>query len=382
MSDAAPGLRPAIALGVLLCCLLPTAAVASEGGWSFGDDDWLHLYSDFRFRLESDFDSRQSDGTERDDRLRARVRARLGIRFLPGSRWIIDLRLRTGSHHNQQSSHLTIHDFDGNPTGEAEVLPDRWYAQYKGERWWAWAGRNGFPFWMQNEMLWDADVIPAGLAAGVRVTSSVSLTGGYFTVPDGAVHFLGELAAVQIVYSATHGKVDWTAAAGALLFDGEEGARLLRNGNGARDYTILVASAQARWSLGGRPLALGVDLMTNRKNYDDDDADAFTAAHHDETDGFVIQATYGQVKDRNQWLAGYVYGYIEALAVHASYAQDNWVRWGSGGQTDSSDLKGHEFRFDYGIRKNVNVVARLFFVDAISSVQDGKRFRIDLNWKP
>ncbi len=57
------------------------------------------------------------------------------------------------------------------------------------------------------------------------------------------------------------------------------------------------------------------------------------------------------------------------------------MRWGSATQTDTSDFKGHEFRVAVALAKNVNLLARLYVIDAITSVQDGNRFRLDFNWK-
>ena len=90
---------------------------------------------------------------------------------------------------------------------------------------------------------------------------------------------------------------------------------------------------------------------------------------------------WGQLRERHDWLLGYYYAYIETFAVNASYAQDDWHRFGSGTQTDSSDFKGHEFRAAYAISRALNVMARLYFVDAITSGQDASRFRLDLNWR-
>jgi hypothetical protein len=81
------------------------------------------------------------------------------------------------------------------------------------------------------------------------------------------------------------------------------------------------------------------------------------------------------------WLVGYYYAHIETFAVNASYAQDDWVRFGNGPQTNGTDIKGHEFRAAYAFTKNLNLMARLFLVEAIKMRQDGKRFRLDLNWK-
>ncbi len=80
-------------------------------------------------------------------------------------------------------------------------------------------------------------------------------------------------------------------------------------------------------------------------------------------------------------MLGYSYAHIETFAVNASYAQDDWIRFGAGAQTDASGFKGHEIRLGYAISKNINLLARLYLVDAITTRQDGNRFRVDLNWK-
>ena len=50
-------------------------------------------------------------------------------------------------------------------------------------------------------------------------------------------------------------------------------------------------------------------------------------------------------------------------------------------ETRASNLKGHELRFAYAFEKNINLVARLFLVEAITTAEDGNRFRVDLNFK-
>ena len=56
-----------------------------------------------------------------------------------------------------------------------------------------------------------------------------------------------------------------------------------------------------------------------------------------------------------------------------------WERQGP--QTDASDFEGHEFRAGYALSANINLLARLYFVEAITTEQDGNRFRLDLNWR-
>jgi hypothetical protein len=131
----------------------------------------------------------------------------------------------------------------------------------------------------------------------------------------------------------------------------------------------------------GRPLVLGADATHNTEHYRDDDPDPVTAANADETDGYVLLATYGALNEANSWLVGYYYARLETLAVHNSYSQDDWVRWGSATQTRGSNMKGHEFRFGWAFDPAMNLVARLYVVDAITTVEDGSRFRVDFNYR-
>ena len=79
---------------------------------------------------------------------------------------------------------------------------------------------------------------------------------------------------------------------------------------------------------------------------------------------------------------------VETFAVHNSYAQDDWVRFGSDTQTRGSNIEGPEFRAVYGLADKMNLVARLYIVDAIdrrsataTRKEDGNRFRLDFNYK-
>lgn len=165
------------------------------------------------------------------------------------------------------------------------------------------------------------------------------------------------------------------------MLGGEQGARHLRNGNGARDYTLWVGNLQAKRQAWDIPVTLGLDVMHNSEDYARSDPDPFTAANREETEGFVISMLLGQLMNKGDWLGGYSYADIGTFAVNASFAQDDWMRWGSATQTDASDFTGHELRIGYVPAKNWNIVAILYVVEAKTSVQDGNRFRLDFNWQ-
>lgn len=348
--------------------------------------DALEISADIRMRLEQDFDSVNAAGGERQDRLRLRVRARVGLRFTPNEHVSFGVRLRSGADASHQSPHITVIDFDDNDTGDAHFNLDRWYVRGTRGRAWSWVGRNSHPFWRQNELLFDDDATLAGIAGGWSSAGEhgvVGLRAGYFSLPVGMREFAGNLGALQLVYTRP-GEVSYTLAAGLYEFEAQPGdidAPVLLNGNGLRDYSILQASAQVTLAAGDRPLTIGLDWLSNGEDYSPADPDPFTAANADQTDGSVFSLRYGESGEAGAWLVGYQYARIEVLAVNASYAQDDWVRWGSAVESRGSDMKGHELRFGYGLSRQADLLVRLYVAEAIGSIEDGSRARIDLNYR-
>lgn len=359
----------------------------SPAAGDFLSAEGLTAYGDFRLRAESDWGSQTATGADRDDRDRLRIRLRAGFKYEFDEHWRVEARLRSGAEDSQQSPHITIADFDDNDRGDASVNLDRWYVRGSTGGFYAWAGRNDLPIWKQNEMLFDDDATMAGLGLGWNTElgpGKFSLGGGYFSPPVGMREFSGNLAAAQAAWALELGELGLTVAAGIYRFDSDSDdpdALLLLQGNGSRDYELQSLSLQTRFEVGGRPLVLGGDLFHNAESYSASDADPFTAANHDQTDGFVLQATYGGLSEAKQWLIGYYYADIEALAVHSSYAQDDWVRWGNATQTRASDMKGHEFRFGWALSPKANLILRTYIVEAITSVEDGNRARLDFNYR-
>lgn len=236
-------------------------------------------------------------------------------------------------------------------------------------------------------MLFDDDVTAPGVALAWKADlgpDGFSVAGGYFTLPVGMRDYSGNLSAAHVAYQPELGGVRWAFALGGYVFDADpddtdDGGLL--DGNGSRDYSILAASVQARWSVGDRPLMLGADVMHNTKDYDATDPAPVTAANSDQTDGYILHATYGGLDKKNDWLVGYYYARIETLAVTNSYSQDDWVRWGDATQTRASNMKGHELRFGWAFDPKVNLLARIYVLDSITTIEDGNRFRVDFNYR-
>ncbi|MDX2074397.1 MAG: putative porin [Alphaproteobacteria bacterium] len=371
--------------GLILTCGLTHAACAEI---VLDKEKQFSVYGDLRLRMESDFDGETATGASVNDRTRARIRARTGLKYTPNDWLTFDTRVRTGSNASHQSPHITIYDFNDNPTGDADINLDKWYVGAKKDNWWAWAGRNSFPFWSQDEIFWDEDATLLGAAAGASHVfegiGTVSTSAGYFALPVGMRAYSGHLAAGELVYSKKIDDVTYSLGGDLFNFQpnrGDSDASKLLNGNGSRKYTIATLNAKSEWRMRDIPLTAEMDLLHNLQDYSATDSDAFTAQNHNQRDGYVFSFKAGDTDKQGHWLAAYYYAHIETFAVNSSYAQDEWVRWGSGGETRSSNMQGHQFNVGYAISDNLDVLARLYLAEAITTQERNDRFRVDLNYK-
>lgn len=362
---------------------LPACAeIALDEGKKFS------AYGDLRLRMESDMHGKDAEGDAVEDRSRTRIRVRTGLKYRPNDWLTFDARIRTGANDVHQSPHITIYDFDDNPKGAADVHFDKWYVQAKNKHYWGWVGRNSFPFWSQDEIFWDEDATLLGIAGGTKHTlqdiGDISASAGYFALPVGMYDFSGSLSAGEIVYSKPVNGVTYSLGSNLFHFhpdqDDDDATRLL-NHNGLRKYTIATLNAKLDWEFNHIPLGAEIDLLHNLQHYSATDSDPFTALHHDDRSGYVLSFSAGDLKKKGHWLAAYYYAYVETFAVNSSYAQDEWVRWGARGETRASNLQGHQLNAGYAVTDNLNILARFYLAEAITTEERNDRFRIDLNYK-
>jgi hypothetical protein len=251
---------------------------------------------------------------------------------------------------------------------------------------WAGAGKNGFPFWTQNELFWDEDVTPEGFSAGYAFPRAMGVVlkpaVGYFVLEgSGSSNRFKDkanLTAAQVAAEGPLPGVDLTAAAGLFAF--KDNALTADTALADLDYNIWVFNAKAGVKGLPKPLAAGLDWMHNARRY----SPALT--NRDQKDGFVASLLYGGLKAKGDWLAGYYYARIEKYAVVARFAQDDWLRWGGVTDTRSSNFAGHELRLAYAFGPSCNVVTRFYHVEGLRpetaaavDKEDGRRLRVDLN---
>ena len=352
----------------------------------------FRFFGDLRLRLEQDWDSLEGDGTKREDRLRARFRLRGGVDVQIHDHWSALVQARTGPDLSQQSPHITFIDFDGGPTGPVEVNLDHWYLKYESGGLDLWLGRNELSAWHQDDMFVFDNVTYAGVGGNYRHglgAGALSWHFNYVALPVGMRDFSGTGAFGQVAYERNYRVSGFTAAAGFFFTNADPNnpaGEILLTENNTRDYSILDLQFQYRSHAFDTPYDIRFDYSRNIENYDDAPVGSFSEFHKDAVSGYVFGLEVGRKGNAGDWRAGYYYVHLEALTVNSSYIQDDWVRWGNAYQVRATNMKGSELRVLYTIRPNMNVFARLFFVDAIdllepgdTTKETGNRFRIDWN---
>lgn len=353
------------------------------------DSNKLKFYSDIRIRAEHDWDSKKSDGTFRNDRTRGRYRLRFGFNYNWSKYIQFGGRFRSGNPKDQQSPHI---DF-GSEMEPGAFKIDKAFIQgdYDNFNWSL--GKNSFPFWKQNELFWDDDVIPEGFALGYKIKiddTQIKPTVGGFLI-NSSSHYIGndsKLLAGQVSVKTKFSDFNIELASGLFAFDKlpTQNDSLTIN---RLDYNIIHSGIKICYDL-GIPLCFGFDHTINLTDYSKNAFKNIVIQElADENNSFVLTLKIGSLKDKYDWYLAYSYASVQKYSVVDYFAQDDWLRWDYGETgARSSNFSGHEIRAAYSFGKGFNCVLRAYFVEAIKkmelsdeSLETGNRLRLDFNIK-
>jgi hypothetical protein len=339
----------------------------------------LSVYGDLRLRWESDWDSRMPNGVMRDDRDRFRLRARVGLKFELNPSLLFDARIRTGDHNSQQSPHITIWQDEGDEGDQNDITLDRAYLRWKvSQNTQVTGGRTGLIGWRPNEMFWDDDVYVdgVGISHAFGDDAKWKLNFQVALLPDGdASQSFSErspMAALQLHREFMCCDNPLTLAQTFLYIDDNSDEVNAVND----DMDSLFSYTNAQYTINKStsvPVKFGADIMFNLQHGPEAD-------NPDDRFGFDVYVSAGRYRDPGEWTVGYTFARLERWSVPRFLAQDDWVRWGSATQTRSSDFYGHEVHAGYVLADNVKLLGRLFVAEAITSQEDGVRFRFDINF--
>ena len=352
----------------------------------------LEFTSDFRFRIEHDWNGVRTDGSSPNDRSRLRYRFRFGLNYTLDKNSTFGARIRSGRLDDQQGPHITLGGNNGE-FGLVEVGLEKLFYQFKTKNIRAWIGKNTLPLKKLNELFWNDNVFPEGVALKYKIFSNpesvfneLAFNAGHFIIQSRGKSFDTDRFAqfFQLDLSLLDNRLSIFPAFYSFrnlgnIPDGQHTFEL--------DYSIIHLGTEIN-ILKKPKFNLGLELYSNIEDY---------AAHQsiasefqDQKQGWVVSAKLGRLEKKGDWHFQFFYANLQKFAVVDYFAQNDWVRWdySSEGATGSriTNFQGFEFQVGYLIKENFNLILRTYMVRSLVSLENefkesGNRVRIDLNIK-
>ncbi|MBT28720.1 MAG: hypothetical protein CMO01_03585 [Thalassobius sp.] len=347
----------------------------------------LSFESDFRFRIEQDWNSKKSDGSYRDDRTRFRYRLRAGVNY--ANKWYnTGFRIRTGEPNKQQDPQLTL----GEGFKEFGTLPIGLEKLYFVGKWSTFGfslGKNTFPFEKNNELFWSDNVYPEGVSIDKsfslesNIIDAVNFKAGHFIMSaSGAslnqdAYFQGFQSHISFL------KNRFEIFPSLYLFknipnipDGNENYEI--------DYSIFHIGTRLQL-LQRAPLKMEVDYYNNLQDYSTNDS--IPNNLKDQNTGFVLGLKYGNLKEKGNWLLEASYAKLQQYSAVDFMAQNDWARWdySASGSPDGrlTNLKGIELVIGFKVDKKAILKMKYYLVEQLVpygiSKETGSRIRLDLD---
>jgi hypothetical protein len=238
-----------------------------------------------------------------------------------------------------------------------------------------------------NQLIWDSDLTPEGVAAKYITSLTDSdkffVNGGGFWASQngGAAYATTEVPSVGlwgIQGGVTHtfeDKSALTGGAGYFTYGNIQGSGPLvgssffgnsnSGGNNpvyTNEYGIAELFGEYDFNLGDTPAAVFADYANN------------TQATSSGDEAWLVGASYGKCTDPGTWQLQYDYREVDADAVVGAFNDSDFIGGGTNG-------KGHRFGAAYQLTKNVQGVLNYFLDKRGSNDADYNRLEADLNFK-
>lgn len=361
-------------------------AEKEEVGTLPDDLKWLEnikISGDFRYRHESI--NAESSGRWKTGRSRHRIRARLGLNAKVNDEWDLGFRIASGS----ADPVSTNQSLDGGFSSK-DLWLDLGYFNYhplgiKGLN--VYGGKMKNPFYKvgKNQLIWDGDLNPEGIAATYKIPlgdrDTLHINGGGFWAEESSSDVDTSLWGAQTYLKHEFGNKNYLLG-GLSYFDygNIEGRPTLYStdpddeafGNTfttsggktyyAGDYDIFEVFGEYGFKAGDMPLAVYGDYAYN------------TAAATSEDTGWLIGFKINKAKTPGSWDVSYDYRDLEADAVIGLFSDSDFIGGGTNG-------KGHRFGFTYQLAKNLQAGATYFLNEKGDDEDDYRRLQLDLKFK-
>jgi hypothetical protein len=343
----------------------------------------IKLSGDFRYRHES-IDAEDSHDWATGHN-RHRIRARLGIDAKVNDEFDLGFRIASGSG-DPASTNQTLAD----SFSSKALWLDLAYFNYHPlaiDALTLFGGKMKNPFYKvgKNELIWDGDVNPEGIAAKYVIPlgerNKLHVSAGGFWVDEDSAGVDTSLWGAQ-TYLKHEFKDKRYLLAGASYFDygNIKGRGDLKStwtssgsffGNTATgsvfdsDYDLIEGFAEYGFKVRNLPVAVFGNYVKN------------TVANTSGDEGWLVGLRLNKAKKPGSWDFRYNYREVEADAVLGAFSDSDFI----GGGTDG---KGHEFGLTYQLHKNTQLALTYFHNERDrSGINDAdyRRLQFDIKFK-
>jgi len=337
----------------------------------------IKINGDLRYRHES-IDS-QSDNDWAKGRHRHRIRARLGLQGKVSDDLDAIFRIASGAS-DPSSTNQSLDEGFSSKDIWLDLAYFNWHPAAI-ENFNLYGGKVNNPFYNvgKNQLVWDGDLNPEGIAADYIVSlgenDKLHVNGGGFWAEESGSGVDQSLWGIQTYLKHSFENKDYVLA-GASYFDygNTEGQATLYDktdgyGNSvdpaglyANDFNICEGFAEYGFKVADMPVAIFGDYVQN------------AAATNSQDTGWLAGFKLNKAKDPGSWEFSYNYRDLEADAVIGVFSDSDFI----GGGTDG---KGHQFGLTYQLAKNLQTGLTYFLNEMGSDDDDYRRLQADLALK-
>lgn len=350
----------------------------------------MKISGDLRYRYEgidSQTKGKWSSKGESDSIERNRLRARIGIYDKINDEVDVGFRLGSGSNGDPVSTNQT----EGTAFSKKPIWLDQAYFNWHPKDVTGFdfiGGKMPRPFYRvgDNQLIWDDDLNPEGLAAKYEMPISDSLkayiNGGGFWVgnPDNVDTSAGastSLWGIQSYLKNTFEDKSYLLGGMSLFSYGnikEEPnvsstwgknsffGNTSVNGTYKYGYDVVEGFVEYGTKIADYPVAVYYDVARN------------TDAPGSKNNAWLIGTTFNQAKDPGSWQLGYNYREVQSDAVVGQFNDSDF----NGGGTNA---RGHWFNFTYQLAKNFQTALTYFIDENITTNDKYRRLQADLVFK-
>ena len=245
-----------------------------------------------------------------------KYRFRFGLRYYK-KHWGAGARIRSGEPAFPQNSDVEF----GNSFKGTQLFIDKAFIQYKNYGFKAWIGKNTLNIWQPDQLMWDVDVNPEGVALTQNIhfyrIGDFKIYGGYYVFdydndPQTKPGIKNSIAIAQLKYRNYFFNFLHLSIASGWLHTGFEQT------DNWPDYEIFFSYLTLQ--NGRKNLKLIFDFFHNFNN----DSPFIKPSFENQNTGYSVEAQYRFW--RRKFTARLKYAYLERYAVIDRLAQNDWIQ--------------------------------------------------------